>query len=515
MAFGTRQQAALNSSPDVYRSVVDFLNDPQTHGGAAVKHIETHVSHVFLAGDFAYKIKKAVRFEFVDFSTLEARRMACYREIDVNARTAPDIYLEVVAVNTGNGVLSLGPPSHPIEYAVKMHRFSQEGLFDRMAEEGRLTPRLLRGLADAAAGLHLSAGKFRSGAYVEDFEVTAIELLSRLRLAADDGDTSASVSTFALRIESELNNALAETRARQRHGAVRHVHGDLHLRNICTFRGHVRLFDAIEFEPKYSHIDILYDIAFALMDLLHRGQNGAAILVLSRYLSATRDYSGIDILRLFMTVRAGIRGLIALLGPSATGGAEARSYLDLGTHILDCPAPPRLIAVGGRSGTGKSTLAQALAPELAHAPDIVVIRADEVRKRMLGVAPETHLPRAAYTPEINARVYARLLKDAARVLENGATAVLDATFLRSDNRDALVELGSRLDVPVTGLWLFAPQDVLEDRLERRQGDASDADAAVLHHQPKDLNIGASWHLVNASGTQEATLSDALKLVLQN
>ena len=491
--------------------VVEFMTDPGTHGGVQVEHIQTHISHIFLAGDYAYKMKKAVRLPFVDFSTLDARLKACSGEIEVNRRTAPDIYLKVVAVNATADGLNLDGPGEPVDYLVKMKRFSQDCLLDCIAAEHRLTPKLIRGIADQTAELHLSASRHPAGGLSEDFEQTVTDLLSRLSAIDCGATTRTRLHKLATQIDIALRDRMPEIRARARYGAVRHGHGDLHLGNLCVFNGGVRLFDAIEFEPRFSHIDVLYDIGFITMDLLHRGCNAEAIMMLSRYLSATRDYAGVDNLRLFMAVRAGVRAMVALLGNSAGREEQACEYLDLATDILDSAHKPRLIAIGGRSGTGKSTLAFALAPKLGNAPDVVVLRADELRKRLFNAAPEEPLSSEAYASDVSDRVYRRMFRDAARTIHNGATAVLDASFLDPSNRDAFLALGRRLNVPKTGIWLTAPTKVLADRLDRRKGDTSDADRAVMLQQ-EDPAVASHWHAVASQRNIEEVLSEVVGLV---
>ena len=399
--------------------VVRFLLDPTTHGVERVGHIETHISHVFLTGTYAYKMKKSVKLDFVDFSTLRQRMRACRNEIVVNSRTAPDIYIDVVAVNEIDGHLELGVPLAPVEYLVRMNQFRQDDLLDRIAAEDRLTVDLARGIADAAGELHLSAARMADDPEAEPFATTASDLMNRLTAAVDSAETQAIVDSWRNAVTPSLERNLPHVRARARHGAVRHGHGDLHLGNICVYDGQVRLFDAIEFQPRFSHIDILYDVAFVLMDLLHRGQPAIAQLVLSRYLAATRDYSGLDLLRLFMSVRAAVRALVALLGPASDRVEVARTYLELAERVLEQRGAGRLIAIGGRSGTGKSTLAQDLAAHVGSFPDIVVMRSDEVRKRMMGRRPEERLGSNGYGHAVSRRVYRRLFRDAARAFARG------------------------------------------------------------------------------------------------
>lgn len=513
MHAGDAQRTEPASATDQDR-FVRFLGDPATHLGAPVEHLETHISHVFLVGDYAFKMKKAVRFEFVDFSTLSARKRACAQEIKVNSRAAPEIYLDIVAVNEKQGALSLGPPTSPVEYLVRMRRFPQEGLFDRLAAEGKLTPALVRGLADRAAELHLSAAPEINNEQAEDFEITATDLLTRLAATDCTAGTRSMVAAFQAAMTASLQSHLPKARARARHGGVRHGHGDLHLRNICLFDGEVRLFDAIEFEPRYSHIDILYDVAFAAMDLLHRNANAEAIVMLSRYLSATRDYGSIDLLRLFMSTRAGIRALVSLLEGAATRDLEAQSYLSLAHSLLAPPTQPLLVGIGGRSGTGKSTLAFALAPSLATAPDLVVIRADEVRKRVFDAAPECRLPNAAYAPEVTDCVYRRIFRDARRTLRNGGSVILDASFLKPEHRSALHGLGDELGIATTGLWLTGPTDTLAARLNSRTNDASDADATVMRRQPEPRRLG-KWHRLRTDRQKKTIVHDARAIISEN
>jgi len=502
-----RSPAEMNETFDQSR-VVEFMLDSATHNGAPVQYIQTHISHVFLAGDYAYKMKKAIKLPFVDFTTLDARLMACRGELQVNRRTAPDIYLNFVAVTQSADTLRLDGPGKAVDYLVRMRRFPQDCLLDRIAAEARLTPALVRGIADKAAELHLLAARRKSGSLSEDFGITANNLLLRLVATECSDATRTRIHRFEKLVRSTLDTCLPEIRARARHGAVRHGHGDLHLRNLCVYNGEVRLFDAIEFEPKFSHIDVLYDIAFVIMDLLHRGCRSEAIMMLSRYLSATRDYSGIDNLRLFMAVRAGIRALVALLGDGANRDDQALEYLDLAISILDRPGTRRLIAIGGRSGTGKSTLALALAPALASAPDIVVLRADEMRKRLFATAPESKLPQSAYQSSVTKDVYRRLFRDAERIVRNGSTAILDASFLDPENRSRFLALGRKLDVPASGIWLTAPTEVLTERLEKRFNDASDADPAVMLRQ-SDLALPKWWHAVSTDQPLASVLTEAL------
>jgi len=493
--------------PDQAASVA-FMMQSDTHGGETVEHIETHISHIFLAGAYAWKMKKAVSLDFVDFSTLEQRKAACEAELVVNARTARAMYLDVVAVNARDGKLWLGPPTAPVEYLVRMHRFEQADLLDRMAVEHRLDLQTVREFADAVAGLHLSAEVVRPQSGRDAFATTLDDLIANLDHAVPDG-LRAAFGRWRERVIPVAGALAPRLAARARRGAVRHGHGDLHLNNACRFRGEVVLFDAIEFEPRFSHVDVLYDAAFALMDLRHRGEDESAIVFLSRYLVATRDYADMPALRLFLSARAAVRALVGVLSPSGqTGAAE---YLALAGDLLAKPRPPRVIAIGGRSGTGKSTLAQALAPRIAPAPDVVVLRTDEIRKRMRGCRPDETLGTDAYRSEVTAAVYRRLAHDAGRALKAGASVIVDATMLKPEQRDIAQSIARDNGAAFQGFWLVGAEGTLAERISRRGMDASDADLQVMRRQPKIGEV-PGWQTLRSDRDRTATLQAALALL---
>ncbi len=480
---------------------VAFMMRAETHGGAAVEHIETHISHIFLAGAFAWKMKKAVSLDFVDFATLDRRRAACEAELVVNARTARAMYLDVVAINSSNGKLWLGPPTAPVEYLVRMHRFAQEDLLDRMAVAHRLDLQTVREFADAVASLHLAAEVVHPRSA---FATTLDDLIANLGHAVPDALRPA-FENWREKVVPLARTLAPRLSARARRGAVRHGHGDLHLNNACRFRGEVVLFDAIEFEPRFSHVDVLYDAAFALMDLRHRDEDEAAIVFLGRYLVATRDYADLPALRLFLSTRAAVRALVGVLSPS--GQAGAADYLALAADLLAPPRPPWVIAIGGRSGTGKSTLAQALAPGVAAAPDTVVLRTDEIWKCMLGCRPDMTLPADAYRPEVTAAVYRRLARDAGRALKAGASVIVDAAMLKPEQRAIASDIARDNGVAFQGFWLVGSEETLAERIATRGTDASDADPQVMRRQPKIEEV-AGWQTLRSDRDRSATLAEA-------
>jgi predicted kinase len=296
---------------------------------------------------------------------------------------------------------------------------------------------------------------------------------------------------------------------------VRRCHGDLHLRNICLWEGRPTLFDAIEFSEELATIDLLYDLAFLLMDLEYRGARNLANRVLNRYFDRGEGEDALAVLPLFMATRAIIRAHVsastaARHGATAAGQSareQSRAYLDLALRLLQ-PSPARLIAVGGLSGTGKSTLAYELAPQLGGSPGARVLRSDVIRKRLQGVAPETKLPAEAYRPEVTRQVYDALMRHAGQALAAGATVIADAVFSDPGERVAIEGAARQASVEFAGLWLEAPAATLEARLRGRRADASDADVAVLRRQ-LERPIGAmSWTLVDAAGSFADTVASA-------
>ena len=363
-------------------AVIDFVGSPATHRVAAVDRIDTHSAVVFLAGELAYKLKRAVRFDYLDFSTIERRRAFCEAEVRLNRRTAPTLYHGVVAVTReSDGSLALGGAGDAVDWLVVMNRFSQDALFDRLAGAGRLELDLMPPLAAAIAGFHSAAERRvdqggRAGmAWVIDGNAAGFE-----EYGADCLDsTLRSHVTHASRVELDRCGGLLD--ARRNEGFVRQCHGDLHLRNIVLLHGRPTLFDGVEFDDKISCTDVLYDLAFLLMDLGRRRLPDHASSVWNRYLAETDDLTGISLMPLFHSCRAAVRAKTSataarLQRDSARRGelqALAREYLEMAERLVR-PPPPCLVAIGGFSGSGKSTLALRLAPAIGAMPGAVVHR---------------------------------------------------------------------------------------------------------------------------------------------
>ena len=502
------------------KSVIDFLASPSTHGGAAVERIETHAAVVFLAGARAYKLKRAVLFDYLDFSTVERRRAFCEAEVRLNRRTAPGLYRSVISVTCeGDGSLALGGSGTPVDWVVEMHRFPQEAVFDRLAAAGRLDLELMPALAVAIAEFHLAAEPRRdhggrSGmAWVIDGNAAGFAEYGEACL----DPTVHSRVTADTHAELDRRGALLD--ARRDAGSVRQCHGDLHLRNIVLLDGRPTLFDGVEFNDEISCTDVLYDLAFLLMDLWRRRLPRHANVVWNRYLTETADLHGVSLLPLFLSCRAAIRAktsaTAARLQDNVRRRAElqelAREYLGMAGSLLRPPGPC-LIAIGGLSGSGKSTLALGLAPDVGAVPGAAVFRSDEIRKRLCGASPLDRLGPEGYATEVSDRVYAAVAHGAGLVVRQGHSAVVDAVYARPSDRKAIERAAADASVPFVGLWLEAPESTLIERVERRLHDPSDADADIIRLQRAQRTGALDWHHLDASMPAGAVLQNAMSFL---
>lgn len=484
---------------DDQADVIRFLSDPATHGGAPVEVIETHISRIFLSGDRAWKMKRAVRLPYADFSTPALRLAACQTELTLNRRTAPALYLRVRRLTRDAGGIAFDGAGELVDAVVEMARFDQDCLFDRMAAAGKLTPPLIEALARNIADFHASA------------PVLHISGADNMAWVLDINESGfAGASVFSPAEQAGLNAGFRTALARHapaldrraEAGMVRRCHGDLHLRNICLINGRPLLFDCIEFNEQLAGIDVAYDLAFLLMDLWHRGLAGLANLAANRWCDATGDEDAFALLPFFMAVRAAVRAhVIATQADTAGAGrnglaAEARGYFDLAQTLL-AQAPARLVALGGLSGSGKTTVAEALAPHLSPPPGARLLESDRLRKAMHGVAAETPLPAAAYAPEVSAQVYAQMAGRFTATLAQGAPVVANAVHDREPDRAAIEQAARQAGAGFLGVWLDADPALLRQRVAARRGGASDATLAVLESQLQRTAEITGWHRIDA------------------
>jgi aminoglycoside phosphotransferase family enzyme/predicted kinase len=515
-AAANRLQMQEPPPPATQDAVFELLGNPATYrlpAAAQIARHQTHAAIVFLAGDRALKVKRAVRYPFLDFSSLDKRKAACEAELAINRKFAPQLYRRVVPVTRdGDGALALDGGGEPVEWAVEMARFDEDRTLDRLAQRGELDEKLLAKLAVMVAAMHERAEPVEPSlwiAAVEQFIGNNTSIFRRhpelFEDAAITGLERQSLAAFR-----QLRSLLIE---RGKQGLIRRGHGDLHLGNIAVLDGEPVAFDALEFDPIIASGDLLYDLAFLLMDLLEFDRATAANQILNGYYAAARrdaDYDGIAALPFFMSLRAAIRAMTTASRLDVTKEAIARSarrYFDLAVNLL-APAKPRVLGIGGLSGTGKTALAQSLAPSLAPAPGALVFRSDVERKALYGVGEHERLSPPAYRAEVSERVYRIIIEKAARVARAGHAAIVDAVFARGEERAALETAATAAGVEFDGLFLAADLATRVQRVSARTGDASDADAEVARKQEEFVTGPLTWSRVDAAGSPAQTYANA-------
>jgi len=515
----------MTAQPDCddQSEIIAFLSTPQAYGLSSdgrVERIDTHAAAVFLVGDRVYKLKRAVKFPFLDFSTLERRCRFCADEVMLNKRTAPDLYLGVAPILDDGIGLRLGKVVGPDkaagmarDWVVVMRRFDQGQLLAKVAERGELTPALIDKLARTIARFHAAARiePTQGGGAVL---IHTVEMDVQQMQARGDLLDAALSQELARLMPQEAKRQAALADRRKEVGAVRRCHGDMHLKNIYLGEQGPQPFDGIEFNDRLSCIDVLYDLSFLLMDLDFRGLRSLANRALNTWLwhSWEKDeelISALALLPIYLARRASIRAHVDAAGvPHINDASEAAEQRTLArryqayARALFPAAQPRLVAIGGLSGTGKTTLAMALAPELLPTPGAVVLRSDVLRKRMAGVSLEERMPAGWYTPENSAATYDELHRLGAMALKAGRSVVLDGVYAKPQEREAAEAVARQAGVAFDGIWLEAPMQTLRQRVADRKGDASDATVAVVERQA-DYLIGAlTWHRLDGAESIE-------------
>ena len=467
--------------------------------GQPVEQVETHAAHVFLAGDRAFKIKKPVKLPYLDFSDVEKRRTVLASELEINRLYTPDLYLGLHDVR--------GEP------VLVMRRFPAQALLGWMIAHGDIAPSLAAKLAAMAVESHARAP--RRDVPGAEIMMGLGAQLSGAFIDSPDIFRPAETLEFHALFEAHLNKGKRLLNHRADLGLVRRCHGDMHSGNIIVEKGVPKLFDAIEFSERIATIDVLYDLAFLLMDLWTEGERRAASVVFNRYFHLRReqeDLSGLSLLPLFLSTRAGVRALVTAdlahelaLKNSMKERGQALDWFRASISYLK-PPKPRLVCIGGLSGTGKSTLAAALAPEIGAPPGALHVRSDVERKTLAGVPEDERLPPENYSRESALRVYDACLSRAERALAAGHSVILDAVFAGAEERRRVSALAERLGCAFSGIWLEAPAHVLKARVSARSGDASDATADVVERQ-LHYDLGPlDWPHADASGEPEHVLA---------
>lgn len=464
------------------------------------KRIDTHAASVFLAGDRAWKLKRAVRYPYLDFSTPALRRAALEAELRFNRRTAPDLYLAVhPIVRTATG-FQIDRDGEAIDWLLEMRRFPDDALLDTIARKGKLDPQMLIRLANRIYAFH-SCAEAIVRAHGSDDVRNVIEgnAESLKRFEGLFGRQRIMNLMEAQRSLCHRHSTLLDARARG--GRVRHTHGDLHLANIALIDGEAVPFDCLEFDAELATTDVLYDLAFLLMDLWHRGLSTEANLVFNRYIDVSGDEEGVRLFGLFLSLRATIRAHVlaatAEQNKRASEVTEATGFLALAEIVLE-QRPVALLAIGGLSGSGKSAVARAIAGGFGAAPGARILRSDVLRKRFAGVEPEARLPESFYTPLASRMVYDLLADCAERHLADGTFTIADAVFSESEERAHIARAALKEHVPFVGCWLQASRTNRLARVSGRTKDASDADARIVEIQSaRHSSSPRDWRRITA------------------
>ena len=485
---------------------------------AGTPPVETHISRVFLGPTTAWKLRKPVRLSFLDFSTAAAREHYARRELALNAPAAPGLYRDVIPIirrrdGTPGFGRAHGETRPVLDWVLRMARIPASDFVDAIAARGGLDPPLLDSIADAIAAYHARCPRIRAWPHAAHMRAVAA---GNAVAAREAGLDPAEVGAWERAMQAALDALSPWLVARARAGFVRRAHGDLHLGNLCLWRGRPVPFDALEFDEAMASIDLGYDLAFLLMDLDRRAGRPAANRAMNRYVARTGDAGLVAGLPAFLSMRAMIRGHVVARGGDAALG---RAYLDAALGYLR-PAPGPLgtsgllVAIGGLQGSGKSTLARALAPGLGRAPGALILRSDEIRKRLSGVATERALKPAAYTEAVSRRVFRALARAARQAVAAGQAVIADATFLAPAHRRAIARAAGA--APFRGLWLEARLAVLESRVAARASaagaDASDATVAVLRAAARRASRPADWTPIDATD-RDAALAAARAALL--
>jgi aminoglycoside phosphotransferase family enzyme/predicted kinase len=499
--------------------IVAFLETPDVWGSGVsnVDVIETHISRVFMAGNRVLKLKRRVKFPYLDFSLIEQRKLNCLAEVTINKRTAPDLYKGVIPITMeSSGTLALNGDGQVVDWLVEMARFDQDTLFDRLAREGRLTRLTMMKTADIISDFHDMAEVITGWSGADGIRRTLALNANSFSRSCPDVFTRESLTHLNSKFDQRMDDVKSVLNQRSSAGLIRHCHGDLHLRNLCLFNDQPTLFDAIEFNDEFSHIDILYDLAFLLMDLDYEGHGEFANMVMNRYFDTSArsriDPGNFQVLPLFLSIRSAVRShvdaaqALTLDDPDLCEkrALAAKRYFEMADNYLDTKSP-RLIAVGGLSGSGKSVFAQRLAPVISSAPGARVVRTDVIRKNLAGQSLHSRLTESGYTPEMNKRTYDEFYAEIRKCLNEGQTVIADAVFSRPSERDRIKSISEELSLPFGGLWLETPKEVLKERVASRKNDASDAGIAVVEQQSK-YDLGhISWIKLDSSKSCEQTL----------
>jgi uncharacterized protein len=454
-----------------------------------IQQIQTHASVVLLTGEFAYKLKKPVKFSFLDYSTLENRQHFCQEELRLNRRGAKELYLEVVSISKQDDLYQLGSDGEIVDYAVKMVQFPQSTLLSNMFEAGTITTNDIEEMGRVVAKFHTQA---QTNRYISSYGS-----IERIKQSIDDNYLQTEKYIDLVQTQQQFTETKAYTdRFLLEHpqlfcdrlvgGFIRECHGDLHLRNICRWHNQTLLFDCIEFNEPFRFVDTMYDVAFVVMDLEARGRQDLANRFLNTYVEQTGDWAGLQVLPLYLSRQAYVRAKVTSfllddpgisLAERAAAVVTATAYYRQAWEYTHAHQG-RLIVLSGLSGAGKSTLGK----QLAQAIGGVHLRSDAVRKHLAGIPLTSRGDESLYTPEMTANTYAAVLALGSKLATQGFPVILDAKYDRQSLRAAVVDVAHKERLSLQIIYCTAPEPVLRDRLAQRRGDIADATVDLLASQ---------------------------------
>ncbi|MEM8808720.1 MAG: AAA family ATPase [Cyanobacteria bacterium P01_G01_bin.38] len=460
----------------------------------SIELMQTHVSYVLLTGDYAYKLKKPVNFGFLDYSTVEKRHHFCDEELRLNQRAAADLYLEVLPITETQDGFKLQGSGDPADYVVKMRQFPQTALLSSQFEAGLLDAARVRDLAKVVADFHR---RTETNDYIRDFGQ-----MDRVRQAIDENYEQTVGYIGGPQTQQQFDETKAYTdrffveqadlfEQRIQQDRIRACHGDLHLGNICEWEGQLTLFDCIEFNEPFRLVDVMYDVAFTVMDLKAAGRDDLSTAFMNEYAEQTGDWEGLQILPLYVSRQAYVRAKVTsfLLNDASVPAAvkqqaseKAARYYRLAWSCVQAPASqtasPQLIMMSGLSGSGKSTTARALAQKIGA----IHLRSDAVRKHLAGVPLQAKGEESLYTPEMTQKTYDRLLALGLKLTQAGYPVILDAKYDRQALRQPVIAAAAKINLPLSILHCTAPDETLKARVTKRSGDIADATVDVLAKQ---------------------------------
>ncbi len=451
------------------------------HAVGEVRLRETHISWVILTGDVSYKLKKPVKLEFLDMTSLPHRQMLCQEELRLNRRLAPDLYLDVVTVTRDSQGLRIGGPGTIVDYAVKMRQFDVSEELPSLLERNDVSCAEIAALAERLAGFHGDAARAAGSGEFDYPDELRRSVLGNLATLIAHRPASAKVPQLGHLADwthDALHDLLPVFAERQSRGFVRECHGDLHAANIVRWKGRLTPFDCLEFDPKLRFIDVMSDIAFLYMDLVSHRRRDLASQLLSSYLEATGDYAGVETLTFHAVYRALVRAMVDALGAEQRQAEERalseRFLARTRTAVeLTSARRPTLYIMHGASGSGKSWLSARLVPMLGA----IRMRSDLERRRIASMNAQT------YAPEARERVYRHLMNCARISLDAGLRTIVDASFLNLADRRTFRELAARRQADFAIIACTADKAELIRRIGARSAlDPSDADVAVLEEQ---------------------------------